>query len=1313
LVLTNNTLFGTTEFGGNGVGTVFAIDTDGSGYTNLHAFASLVSLPPSGNPDGANPTGNLIVAGGLLYGTTENGGSASAGTVFVATLDGTVVKTLYSFTNGTDGGNPAAGLTLSGATLYGTAKNGGKVFSGTIFAINTNGTGFTNLYTFTNGTDGAYPAGSLVLSGNTLYGTAQSGGLDFAGTIFSIKTNGTGFASLHNFTFDDGEAPEAALTLVGGALFGTTSGGGTSFSGGLFAINTDGSNFTNFYSFTGLNDGSEPEAALIFSNNLLYGTASAGGTGGAGTVFAVDTNGLFFTNLYSFGGEADGMTPLSSLYLTNNFLYGTTEYGGVFSNGTVFAVGTDGKVFTNLYTFTGADDGGNPVAGLVGDALYGTTLNGGNAGDGALFVIQTDGTGFTNLHSFEPPSLETSGTNYDGAYSVASLFLSGDTLYGTAEYGGEYGNGTIFSVKTNGTGFTNIYTFTAGADGANPAANLILAGDVLYGTTEFGGKDDNGTVFSLHTDGSEFTVLYRFSGQSDGGFPLAGLALSGNTLYGTTDAGGLTYGTIFAINTGGTDFKTLYTFTGGSDGNGPQAPLTVSGNTLYGTAETGGSTGWGTVFSIQMNGSNFMLMHTFAGDPQGGSPYGALLLSGTTLYGTTFSGGLSNNGTVYAVQTDGAGFTNLFSFTNYASGAYPAAGLILSGNSTLYGTAEEGGSSGSGAIFAIQTDGAGYSDVHDFVPYSILGASVNSDGAYPLAGLIYSEGTFYGTAFAGGSGGYGTVYSVLTNGSNFATLYNFTNGIDGAFPEAALTRLSNTLFSTSSGGGTYGKGTVFTIQTNGTGFMSLHSFGNGTDGAYPVGSLLLGSNVLYGTTSGGGLSNSGTIFAINTDGSDYTILYNFTGGSDGAAPLGGLAVWSNSWLLCTASAGGISNLGTLFALQLTPQPAKLGDPIYLSRPFLGGSDGDYPSASLTPAGGLGGSTAWGDGGGSSSWGSGGSSSWGNDGGSSCCDSGSSCEGGFLRIPYFGDFYLTTGGIGRMGDYGTVTHVSFSPQVAGGYTVLDSFLCTDATGGGGDGNLLNWRGYLWGTFESGGTSGFGTIAAYSSLSKTLVADYNFLGGDDGGVPASNLYGLRYDLYGPAAYYGRAGHGVIVGLNPCDGTEFYPSLTLNAAIYNSTEESLFLNFSDTFPMSTPQNLTSRLWINVYGYNGTGTSSMLGSFDINTQGGGMFTGSHRMRVGAMMPSSVSLSVSGPCGESPLSSTATVYESPSITYTFSGYSFMMSWTVTSPYAYTLETSTSIGPDAEWTPVSPAPVLSGNKYSTTVTPGLNRAFFKLEANSF
>ena len=161
------------------------------------------------------------------------------------------------------------------------------------------------------------------------------------------------------------------------------------------------------------------------------------------------------------------------------------------------------------------------------------------------------------LHGFTATDPNT-GANTDGANPQAGLVVSGNTLYGTAKYGGSYGNGTVFALSTNGTGFTNLYNFTGGSDGNLPQSVLILSGSTLYGTAPTGGGRDNGTVFALSTNGTGFTNLYSFTSgnynssgiitNSDGAFPYAGLILSGNTLYGTAEAGGRSgNGTVFSL----------------------------------------------------------------------------------------------------------------------------------------------------------------------------------------------------------------------------------------------------------------------------------------------------------------------------------------------------------------------------------------------------------------------------------------------------------------------------------------------------------------------------------------------------------------------------------------------------------------------------------------------------------------------------------------------------------------------------------------------------------------------------------------------
>jgi uncharacterized repeat protein (TIGR03803 family) len=423
-------------------------------------------------------------------------------------------------------------------------------------------------------------------------------------------------------------------------------------------------------------------------------------------------------------------------YIKNLFLLPALIAGlGLIPAGRVTA-----QTFTTLHSFTGGNDGAYPDAGLIlsGNTLYGTAQSGGSAGNGTVFAVNTDGTGFTNLHSFTATS---ANINSDGVTPVAGLILSGNTLYGTA-YNGGSGAGTVFAVHTNGTGFTTLLFFSGGSDGAHPYAGLILSGNTLYGTASGGGSSSSGTLFKINTNGTGLTTLHSFNG-GDGADPEAGLILSGNTLYGTA-SGGWDNGTVFAVHTNGTGFTILHFFTAtsslyphtNSDGANPYAGLILSGNTLYGTAYDGGSLGWGTVFAVHTDGTGFTTLHNFDyySSSDGASPNAGLILSGNTLYGTAYGGG-TRYGTVFAVNTNGTGFTNLYSFSGGSDGAYPN-DLILSGN-TLYGTAHLGGTSAAGTVFSLS-----------FAPQLTIirsGANVNLTWPTNVAGFTYAGFTLQST----------------------------------------------------------------------------------------------------------------------------------------------------------------------------------------------------------------------------------------------------------------------------------------------------------------------------------------------------------------------------------------------------------------------------------------------------------------------------------------------------------------------------------------------------------------------------------------
>jgi uncharacterized repeat protein (TIGR03803 family) len=379
---------------------------------------------------------------------------------------------LHSLNGAIDGSLSQASLVQgTDGRLYGTAVNVGAGGWGTVFAVNPDGTGFTTLHSFTNGNDGASPAGNLIQgTDGRLYGTAAGGGAYGAGTVFAMNLDGTGFITLYNFQPSngiDGTTAQAGLIQgTGGRLYGTTQNGGVYSVGTVFAVNPDGTGFATLYSFTGGNDGYSPLANLVQgTDGRLYGTAIKGGANGFGTVFAVNTDGTGFTTLYTFTNGNDGGQPSSALIQgTDGRLYGTAIEGGINNFGTIFVMNLDGTGFTTLYGFTNGNDGSAPIGNLIQEAdgrLYGAAQSGGINGTGTLFVLNPDGTGFGTLYSF------TGGD--DGAFPQAALIQGADgRLYGTAAYGGASGNGTVFAISTTSATAGNTTTLTVTVTGTGP-----------------------------------------------------------------------------------------------------------------------------------------------------------------------------------------------------------------------------------------------------------------------------------------------------------------------------------------------------------------------------------------------------------------------------------------------------------------------------------------------------------------------------------------------------------------------------------------------------------------------------------------------------------------------------------------------------------------------------------------------------------------------------------------------------------------------------------------------------------------------------
>jgi uncharacterized repeat protein (TIGR03803 family) len=579
LTLDGDTLYGTTD--GNG-GAVFKVNTDGSGFATLKQFDTYA--------DGQFPYAGLALSGAVLYGTTSGGGISGGGTAFKLDTDGSGFTVLHRFVI-INGVNPSAPLIVSGTTLYGTTTGGGNNTKGTVFKLSTSGTGFTVLRHLATA-DGTSPYAGLVLSGNALFGTARYGGSGGAfnqfGTVFKINTDGTGFQVLKSFVDDPIGYPTGQLLVSGATLYGTVQGGYGY--GAVFKLGTDGNGFQVLKSFDAITEGTHPVAGLWLSGATLFGTTRTGGADDVGTLFKVNTDGSQFAVLKTFHFSREGLNPGGQLVASGSTLYGTTRGSAHARYGTAYKINTDGSGFAVLHSFGGfmSGDGAEPHAGLTlsDGVLFGTTALGGYSDEGTIFRLDTSGSNYTVLKSF--------GTASDGQEPGGGLVLSGGVLYGTTTTGGS-GSGSVFKLNTNGSGFTVLKRFDGGVDGGSPQAALVLAGATLYGTTLAGGSIGFGTVFKVNADGSGFAVLKDYDG-SVGYSPRAGLVMSGDVLYGLTEGGGsLGYGTVFRLNANGGDYTVLKELDGFTEGGTPQATLVLAGNMLYGTTYAGGAFDLGTV----------------------------------------------------------------------------------------------------------------------------------------------------------------------------------------------------------------------------------------------------------------------------------------------------------------------------------------------------------------------------------------------------------------------------------------------------------------------------------------------------------------------------------------------------------------------------------------------------------------------------------------------------------------------------------------------------------------------------------------------
>src|ERR1700691_2091764 len=362
---------------------------------------------------------------------------------------------------------------------------------------------FKVIHSFTGGSDGGNPLdGFIADSAGNLYGTTNAGGASGYGVVFKITKSGVQ-SVLYSFVGGtDGEFPEGGLIRdkVGNLYGTTTAGGGVENSGIVFVVSAAGVEQV-LYTFPGGTNGATPQAGLaIDAEGNLYGTTTAGGANGNGIVFKLTKKGTQWTEtvLYTFGTGADGAIPVAGVILRGTSLYGTTSAGGAYGYGTIFQLTRSGAAWTEtiVHNFEDGDDGAVPYGGLIADKLgnlYGAATEGGTGGGGTIYELSPASGSWTFNVIYSNP-----GWGISGSFRNVALDASGN-LYGTTHCDGANDAGTIYKL-TPASGswtYTSLYVFEGGSDGLYSFSNPLLEARHLFGTTKQGGGGGDGVVWEI------------------------------------------------------------------------------------------------------------------------------------------------------------------------------------------------------------------------------------------------------------------------------------------------------------------------------------------------------------------------------------------------------------------------------------------------------------------------------------------------------------------------------------------------------------------------------------------------------------------------------------------------------------------------------------------------------------------------------------------------------------------------------------------------------------------------------------------------
>ncbi|MEM1220056.1 MAG: choice-of-anchor tandem repeat GloVer-containing protein, partial [Bacteroidota bacterium] len=675
--------------------------------------------------------------------------------------------------------------------------------------------------------------------------------------------------------------------------------------------------------------------------------------------------------------------------------------------------------------------------------------------------------------------------------ACANLFAQGGEFWGVTRDGGDNFAGSIYKIDEDGTNQTTVYSFDYEVNGSDPdELTMVELNGLLYGTTDGGGINDDGTLFSYDPMTGTVNTLHFFLDTVSGENPFGPLFTENGKIYGLTADDGPTgdNGTIFEYDPVLDTLKTVVEFDSNQfDGFTTRFQIGSDGH-FYGVSSQGGFTGDGVIFKADRNTGIVTLLYEFdnAVNQDGFRPDGSLVeLSPGVFYGITRTGGINNDGVIFRFDVNTNTYTKMIDLLQATTGESPTGGLILGSNQLIYGVCRRGGTN-EGTIFE-------FDPVMQTI--TVLHNLSEDDGEFSESALTeISPGIFYGMAERGGTNNDGTLFEYNLNTSTFTKKIDFERDTIGENPNGNLFLASNGNLYGSLQDGPLGEGTIFEYLPGATDVQVVVDFEKALSGAQPQEQLAVGPNgKIYGTTFQKGSNNQGTLFEFDPVTEVFTLLHDFTTDAQGEQLEGSLVIIGDM-VYGVASEGGSVNgsveNGTLFSYNLTTNTFNV-------EYTFDNSTGRNPGNGLIL----------------------------------------SSQGTLIGNTFNGG--LNGGGVLYEYDVNTGT-----------YSSLFNF-GVSTTGSGVDDPLLEYQpGVFYGTVDFT-SSGDGAVFKYDRNTNTFTTIHVFLGGiNDGDSPESSLL-LAADglLYGTTRRGGTDDEGVLYSIDPSTDTysvvaSFLAAPSLNA-------------------------------------------------------------------------------------------------------------------------------------------------------------------------